>query len=345
MTIIILGNTLVTYGRQSPITLLDETSYIDPLSRKYTVVREYLNEVQLTPLLLKSAYVQFIYPNGTVIETIASYHIQSNLKTGIILPSYGKIPVKIIFDEPELSNQVGYHASTLNYETVEISKTTGLKSTCNEIALVESNPDKGYAKWKITGIINNNSKLNATNVYVVSSLYDERGRIVGIAESQANLRVIHPSGSTTVELLSLLPISMMPVSCYIYAESEELWIIAEPLLPLYPIHIGEPEFFNQIGNFLIESNVGGTITIAASIANIVETPQNLVVIVLVKDQEGITEQLAWREYALDSKKQIILNQDWIASKPDNYIIEIFVWSSIENPSVLSPSVRTAFEVK
>lgn len=86
------------------------------------------------------------------------------------------------------------------------------------------------------------------------------------------------------------------------------------------------------------------IMIVADVANNQDKQQAFAYIVQIKDQNDVTISLSWLTGMLSPFQTFSPAQSWIPSLPGKYDVEIFVWSSIDNPDALSPPLQIIIDV-
>ena len=78
--------------------------------------------------------------------------------------------------------------------------------------------------------------------------------------------------------------------------------------------------------------------VESEIINTNAQPQEFTYIVLIKDSEGITASLTWAKGTLDPNQSLTMEQSWVPEALGDYVAEIFVWESFENPVPLSNKI-------
>ncbi len=99
---------------------------------------------------------------------------------------------------------------------------------------------------------------------------------------------------------------------------------------------------NSDGDYKIV--VDKQIMIVADVANNQDRQQAFAYIVQIKDQNDVTVSLSWLTGMLSPFQTFSPAQSWIPSLPGKYDVEIFVWSSIDNPDALSPPQKIIIDV-
>lgn len=60
------------------------------------------------------------------------------------------------------------------------------------------------------------------------------------------------------------------------------------------------------------------------------------IIVQIKDSEGITVHLSWLVGILEQGQKMDVIQSWVPEKTGQYTAEVFIWTSVDNPTALHP---------
>jgi hypothetical protein len=94
----------------------------------------------------------------------------------------------------------------------------------------------------------------------------------------------------------------------------------------------------------IEAKVGHTVVIESDITNGQPFKIAATLIVLVKDSEGFTEFLAWKEDSIPIGETIPMSQVWIPEKRGEYTVEGFLWDTIESAVPLSDVMKASVVV-
>ena len=84
--------------------------------------------------------------------------------------------------------------------------------------------------------------------------------------------------------------------------------------------------------------------IVGAIQNKQDYKQDFVFIVQVAEPNGKISSLSWLEGQLNSYQNLELAQSWTPTKPGEYTIETFVWSSFKDPIPLAPSLKQSYFV-
>jgi hypothetical protein len=57
--------------------------------------------------------------------------------------------------------------------------------------------------------------------------------------------------------------------------------------------------------------------------------------VQVLDQNNIVKHIEWQERSIAASREENVSMSWAQTEKDIYMIKVFVWTEIQNPSLLS----------
>jgi N-acetylneuraminic acid mutarotase len=114
----------------------------------------------------------------------------------------------------------------------------------------------------------------------------------------------------------------------------------------------ETKFIVSLAPLLIETPASGIIeaqreqqlVLQRNIENTSEMKQSFIYILQVKDSAGITVLLSWVEGELPPNDSTTISQSWIPESSGKFMLELFVWESMEDPKVLAPMHVLAINV-
>ena len=101
---------------------------------------------------------------------------------------------------------------------------------------------------------------------------------------------------------------------------------------------------DAFGNSLSEVKVDQQVQITADLANGQDRDQSFAYLVQVQDNDGVTVSLAWITGSLTAGQSFSPALSWIPDAPGKYTATAFVWESVDNPTALSPPVKTTINV-
>ncbi|MGQ0791600.1 MAG: beta strand repeat-containing protein [Nitrosopumilaceae archaeon] len=101
---------------------------------------------------------------------------------------------------------------------------------------------------------------------------------------------------------------------------------------------------DAFGNSLGEISVDQQVQITSDLANGQDRAQAFAYLVQVQDDNGVTVSLAWITGSLTAGQSFSPALSWIPDAPGTYTATAFVWESVDNPTALSPPVKTTVNV-
>ncbi|MFQ5941810.1 MAG: hypothetical protein ACE5KA_08965 [Nitrososphaerales archaeon] len=101
------------------------------------------------------------------------------------------------------------------------------------------------------------------------------------------------------------------------------------------VEISEPEIIDQMGTALSQISTGIQVLVQSKITNPQTEKQPFVYIVKVKDKNSITVSLSWIAGELPANDSIKASQSWTPDAAEEYILEVFLWESLQKPIVLA----------
>ena len=103
-------------------------------------------------------------------------------------------------------------------------------------------------------------------------------------------------------------------------------------------------FSDGLGNALESFSQNSQIHIVGIISNDHDFAQKFVYVLQVKNDENVVESLSWVQGEISPKQSLDLSQLWAPEKSGTYEIETFVWSSVDDPTVLSTTMSTLITI-
>jgi hypothetical protein len=134
-----------------------------------------------------------------------------------------------------------------------------------------------------------------------------------------------------------------------YTTADELDITATSIIgtivpPLERAPASGIRVVDAFGNSLAEVQVDQQVQITADLANGQDRDQAFAYLVQVQDSDGVTVSLAWITGSLTAGQSFSPALSWIPSASGTYTATAFVWESVDNPTALSPPVKTTVRV-
>jgi hypothetical protein len=91
-------------------------------------------------------------------------------------------------------------------------------------------------------------------------------------------------------------------------------------------------------NGMWDTKVGKQVQITTDVANGLDRSQPFAYIVQVQNQDGVVYSLSWITGTLDAGQSLSPSQSWMPTTPGTYTAQIYVWTSVNNPDALSPTL-------
>ncbi|HXV66597.1 MAG TPA: hypothetical protein VD731_05195 [Nitrosopumilaceae archaeon] len=134
-----------------------------------------------------------------------------------------------------------------------------------------------------------------------------------------------------------------------YTTADELDITATAIIgtivpPLERAPASGIRVVDAFGNSLGEISVDQQVQITSDLANGQDRAQKFAYLVQVQDSDGVTVSLAWITGSLTAGQSFSPALSWIPTAPGTYTATAFVWESVDNPTALSPPVKTTVNV-
>ena len=115
--------------------------------------------------------------------------------------------------------------------------------------------------------------------------------------------------------------------------------------PIERLQILPVIFSDNFGNPLESLSSNNKMQIVGTLVNNHDFKQKFVYLFQVKNTSNSVESISWIQGELSSRQTLDVSQSWIPKKSGMYEIETFVWNSINDPVVLSPSMSTLINVE
>ena len=105
-----------------------------------------------------------------------------------------------------------------------------------------------------------------------------------------------------------------------------------------------PMFYDMAGNRIHNSTLGYPVMILTDFTNAKLVSQSVTFLIEVRDENGVTQYLAWQITTAPTMGTKSAGISWISDKAGEYQIRTFVISNLTNPQVLSPVEAANFVV-
>ena len=97
-------------------------------------------------------------------------------------------------------------------------------------------------------------------------------------------------------------------------------------------------------NGIWNTKIGKQVQIATDVTNGLDRSQPFAYIVQIQNQDGVVYSLSWITGTLDAGQSLSPSQSWMPTTPGIYTAQIFVWTSVNNPDALSPTLTMKISV-
>ena len=84
--------------------------------------------------------------------------------------------------------------------------------------------------------------------------------------------------------------------------------------------------------------------IIGTIENQIEYDQKFIYFFQVKNSDNLVESLSWIQGKLSPNQILDISQSWIPKKSGNYILETYVWNSLNELIPMSPATTTIITI-
>jgi len=129
-------------------------------------------------------------------------------------------------------------------------------------------------------------------------------------------------------------------SQYVQASS----IVEHSTLPINRIHTTPISFSDSFGNPVISLISNTQMQIIGTIENQIEYDQKFIYFFQVKNSDNLVESLSWIQGKLSPNQILDISQSWIPKKSGNYILETYVWNSLNELIPMSPATTTIITI-
>jgi len=120
--------------------------------------------------------------------------------------------------------------------------------------------------------------------------------------------------------------------------------VEEPKVKIVPYSISEPKLADLFGNGIDKIVTGQPVLVETKVTNNLDEEQPFVYILQVKDGEGFTVMLTWIKGTMNTSAALDAGISWTPEESGNYTVEVFVWKSLEDPSLpLTKSIMLSVE--
>lgn len=275
---------------------------------------------------------------------------------GFVIPFLTALPFQVEINDVDLDiiKQVK-HVRFDGTESVEYfeQKPADLRVEFDSIEKVDTvhstETQDTFHKWQVSGTVTNTHSEKTSNVHVLASIYGEHENIVGVA-GYSGSAPFALEGFETREFVihSLIPDGKIPTDVRLYAESDDSSMIHEHYFPIILRQnqvVLEPE---------IDANGKTFFSIMMNTTNVSRDDLDFDFIVQIKKdyegEEGIsgndprntTEHLGFVTESIEKQSSKMIEYKWYPTEHGVCFFEVYVWSDIDNPVILSHAYKASF---
>ena len=121
-------------------------------------------------------------------------------------------------------------------------------------------------------------------------------------------------------------------------------LIGSAVPPLERVSASNLAMVDASGSMMPSVSAGQQIQITADLTSGQDTDQYTTYLVLVEDGDGVPVHISWISGSLGAGKTFSPSQSWTPDAAGSYVVTVFVWESIGNPTALSPQLSMAVDV-
>ncbi|MFY3739822.1 MAG: hypothetical protein HMLIMOIP_000241 [Candidatus Nitrosomirales archaeon] len=254
-------------------------------------------------------------------------------------------------------SSIMYHTATTEYGIVELDESLAPDyswfvpiCTVNEVTsyayhVETSDPNYGFDLYFVPSSAEYDKYLDnqSFQYYSGDGCYAKNylsfgDTCIGVSNGSGLLIIVHELTDSLARITAKLQEQASFSSSSLPTVSEQSSPPIQPSVSSQPfLNVRQPEVVDQRGVKLTNAEIGTIVLIQSELANQQQARQPFVYIVLVKDNNGVTQSLSWLTGSLPAVDSMTASQSWTPVVKGYYTIEVFVWQSINNPIALSPS--------
>ena len=99
------------------------------------------------------------------------------------------------------------------------------------------------------------------------------------------------------------------------------------------------------GNPIVSLSPNTQMQIVGTIENQINYDQEFIYFLQIKNSDGVIVSLSWIQGKLSPNQILEVSQSWIPTNSENYILETYVWNSLNGSSPLSHSTSTLINIQ
>ena len=121
-------------------------------------------------------------------------------------------------------------------------------------------------------------------------------------------------------------------------------LIGSVVPPLERVSASNLAMVDASGSMMPSVSAGQQIQITADLTSGQDTDQYTTYLVLVEDGDGVPVHISWISGSLGAGKTFSPSQSWTPDAAGSYVVTVFVWESVTNPTALSPQLSITIDV-
>ena len=121
-------------------------------------------------------------------------------------------------------------------------------------------------------------------------------------------------------------------------------LIGSAVPPLERVSASNLAMVDASGSMMPSVSAGQQIQITADLTSGQDTDQYTTYLVLVEDGDGVPVHISWISGSLGAGKTFSPSQSWTPDAAGSYVVTVFVWESVTNPTALSPQLSITIDV-
>ena len=121
-------------------------------------------------------------------------------------------------------------------------------------------------------------------------------------------------------------------------------LIGSAVPPLERVSASNLAMADASGNTVSSVSAGQQIQITADLTSGQDTDQYTTYLVMVEDGDGVPVHISWISGSLGAGKTFSPSQSWTPDAVGSYVVTVFVWESVTNPTALSPQLSITIDV-
>ncbi len=331
--------------------------YVDPITGDLVLNGELLNDSYRREPFGNTEY-RFVFldkDNNQILERNILLTDRLPVEGGAVIPFIVTFPFQVVLedvDEKTIQQISNFHmegTETLDYFPLKPADLAVSSNHPIKIDTISGKNGDVFNKWQISGNITNTHSQKTKNVYVVASLRNKNDNIIGVAGYSANsIQPVTLDGLETKNFVisALVPVSEMPTSVIVYAESDESSIVHQYYKPIIM-----RDATDRGGK--ISTDPKKPILISANITNISRNDLDFEWIIQIKKSPKSISEGDISEYpeskvafiktiptSIDAQKSTILEYQWFPQSNGIYFYNMYVWDESGAKALSNPFMRS-----